>query len=72
MKLIYIHLDFFLSLSDVEENEADITSFVNCSYDDTGEVDISMNIHEKNNIIPMDFRTKEEIITMINDSKNRY
>ena len=61
---------FLLSLSGEEENEVEITSFINCAYDDIGEVDIPMNVYEKNNIVPMDFRTKEEIIADSNDYEN--
>ena len=53
---------FYLSLSDSKENETDITEFINCGYDDILDVEMIMNVHEKNNIVPMDFRTKEEII----------
>lgn len=61
---------FLLSLFGEEENEVEITSFINCAYDDIGEVDIPMNVYEKNNIVPMDFRTKEEIIADSNDYEN--
>ena len=49
-------------MSDSKENETDITEFINCGYDDILDVEMIMNVHEKNNIVPMDFRTKEEII----------
>ena len=61
---------FLLSLSNDDENEADITSFINCTYDDIGEVDIPMNIYEKHNIVPMDFRTKEEIVNQSKKTKD--
>ncbi len=53
---------FILDLSDSIKNEMEITKFINCGYDDKGEVTLSMNLHEKNNIIPLDFRTKKEIV----------
>lgn len=53
---------FYLILSDTKENEMDITEFINYGYNDIADVDLTMNVHEKNNIIPMDFRTKDEII----------
>ncbi len=61
---------FYLCLSETNENETDITKFINCGYNDIGEVELTMNIHEKNNIVPTDFRTKEEIINQskINDN----
>ncbi|MDO4963210.1 MAG: hypothetical protein Q4E75_03845 [bacterium] len=61
---------FLVNLSNEVENEADITGFINCSYDDVGEIDIPINVYEKNNIVPMDFRTKEEIIINSNDFDN--
>lgn len=60
---------FYLSLSSAKENETDITKFINCSYNDLGEVDLIMNVHEKNNIVPMDFRTKDEIIKAVSVNK---
>lgn len=53
---------FYLSLSDTRENETEITNFINCNYDDCCEVEFTLNLHEKNNLIPTDFRTKEEIM----------
>ncbi len=60
---------FYLSLSSAKENETDITKFINCSYNDLGEVNLIMNVHEKNNIVPMDFRTKDEIIKAVSVNK---
>ncbi len=53
---------FILDLSDSIKDEMEITKFMNCGYNDTGEVTLIMNLHEKNNIVPLDFRTKEQII----------
>ena len=53
---------FCISLSNTNEDEADITKFINCSYNNVYEIDITMNVHEKNNVVPMDFRTKQEIV----------
>ena len=61
---------FLLSLSDIKENEADITNFINCSYNDCGEVELALNIYEKNNLVPLDFRTKEEIKKALENNKN--
>lgn len=61
---------FLLCLSEEEENEVEITSFINCAYDDICEIDIPMNVYEKNNIVPMDFRTKDEIIDKLKNEKN--
>ena len=61
---------FYLSLSKEEENEMNITKFIKCSYNDVGEVELTMNVHEKNNIVPMDFRSKDEIIDITKLSKN--
>lgn len=59
---------FLVSSSDVKENEVDITSFINCGYDDIGEVEIPINIYEKNSVIPMDFRTRDEIKRVYNNN----
>ena len=62
---------FYLCLSDQDKNEADVTKFINYGYDEKGVIDFSMNIHEKNNLFPTDFRTKEEIKNCIKEEKNK-
>ena len=59
---------FIIDLSNSVKNEMDITKFINCSYNDKGEVTLIMNVHEKNNVLPLDYRTREEIIKQINST----
>lgn len=60
---------FILSLS-AEEKEMDITKFMNLGYNDKADIELIMNTHEKNNHIPLDFRSKAEIIEASSKQKN--
>ena len=46
----------------------DITPFTSSHYDDMGCIRLPIDIKEVNNIFPLDYRKKEEILKTINDN----
>lgn len=53
---------FIICMSAHEEQELNITNFINYGYNDKAEIEFNINVHEKNNILPTDFRSKTDII----------
>ena len=58
---------FIISFSNEKEKELDITNFINYGYNDQADVELIINIHEKNTIYPLDYRTQEDIKNMIEE-----
>jgi len=62
---------FIISLSDFEEREMDITSFIQYGYDDEAIIDFKANIHEKNSLFPIDYRSQDEIKKTANSNNEK-
>lgn len=61
---------YFNPTDNVEFEGIDITSFSQCKYDDECTVDFPVCIKEVNNILPIDFRSKKQIIDCIKENRN--
>lgn len=55
---------------DMQYTGFNITNFADCKYNDIAEVTMPIFFNEVNNIFPDDYRTKDEIISQIEQSEN--
>ena len=55
--------------NDFETNLTEITNFLDCDYNSTGNIKLTVNAYEINSWIPGDFRSKKEIAETIEQSK---
>ncbi len=66
-------LGFILYLNpadDLKYKGSDITSFASCNYNDVANVRMPIYVYEVNTWMPLDYRTKEEILKGINEAED--
>ena len=60
---------YFKPSNDLEYEGVDITSFCDYSYDDCGTFQMPLIVLEVNNFLPLDYRTKEEIMQCVEENR---